>query len=295
MLNAYSQNDLLLSIMKTLVGDGVDLGPVRMAFESTGKLVDREDGINSDIDRIERERSTSLPEEDSAGLDVEFAAVGDQSDLKSFDAGIKRLRERLIAQARQERDNAQKARESLERIFQAFQGRWSDPNLGESMASYPAYRDILDNILTTGLHERRQEWKRRLSEWSGQDLVPLNRAFDTSIEEIEDRLYPVNDILATLPFGAGRDRLKIVLRRIHHDDITKFRRELKLLPSGATEELSDEQTEARFKRLQGFMRQIRKPEGGSKSTAQRDYLLDVRKHVEITATRVTTNGVEIST
>ncbi|MEO5876310.1 MAG: SbcC/MukB-like Walker B domain-containing protein [Streptosporangiaceae bacterium] len=258
-------------------------------------LVDREDEVNKHIDRIERESSTSLLEEQSARLDVEFSAVTDQSDLKTFGASIKRLRDRLIAQARQERDNAQKARESLERIFQAFQVRWQDPNLGESMDSYPAYRDILDDILTTGLHERRQEWKRRLSEWSGQDLVPLNGAFDTSIEEIEDRLYPVNDILATLEFGAGRDRLKIVLRRLHHDDITKFRRELKLLSSGATEELSDLQTEARFKRLQGFMRQIRKPEGTSKSTAQRDYLLDVRRHVEVTAARVTTDGVEVST
>jgi hypothetical protein len=35
MFSAYSQNDLLLSMMRTLVGDGVDLEPVRNAFEST--------------------------------------------------------------------------------------------------------------------------------------------------------------------------------------------------------------------------------------------------------------------
>ncbi|MFI6883870.1 ATP-binding protein [Streptosporangium canum] len=259
------------------------------------KLVDHEDRVNTDIDRIEREHSTSLREELSNRLDREFANVGDRSDLAGFPDAVKRLRARLVSQSKHERENAQKARESLERVFQAFQGRWPDPNLGQSIASYRAYRDILDNILATGLHERRQEWKRRLSKWSGEDLVPLNGAFDTSIEEIEDRLYPVNDILATLPFGAGRDRLKIVLRRLHHDDLTKFRRELKLLSSGATEKLTDEQTETRFRRLRGFMGQIRKPEGGSKSTAQRDYLLDVRKHVEITAARVTTEGVEIST
>ena len=73
------------------------------------------------------------------------------------------------------------------------------------------------------------------SEWSGQDLVPLTGAFDTAIEEIEDRLRPINEILATLPFGAGRDRLKISLRRLHRDDSTAFRKELKALSSGATE------------------------------------------------------------
>jgi hypothetical protein len=35
MFSAYNQNDLLLSMMRTLVGDGVDLEPVRQAFEFT--------------------------------------------------------------------------------------------------------------------------------------------------------------------------------------------------------------------------------------------------------------------
>jgi uncharacterized protein YPO0396 len=259
------------------------------------QLENREKSVAGKIDAIEREHTTSLPEELAARLERDFAAVGDRSDLNGFPDGVKRLRARLNTLLKQERDNAQKARDSLERIFQTFQSRWPDPNRGQTMMSYPAYRDILDDILTTGLHERTQEWKRRLSKWSGEDLVPLNGAFDTAIEEIEDRLYPVNEILSTLPFGAGRDRLKIVLRRLHHDDITTFRRELKSLSAGATEKLTDAQTEARFKRLRAFMSQIRKPEIGSKGTSQRDYLLDVRKHVEITAARVTTEGVEIST
>lgn len=258
------------------------------------KFVDREGSVSREVDKIEREHSTPIPEDLVIRLDSEFASVGDRSDLKGFADSVKRLRGRLAHLLKEERDNAQKARASLERIFQTFQSRWLDPNLGQTLDSYSAYREILDDIVTTGLHERRQEWKRRLSKWSGEDLVPLNGAFDSSIEEIEDRLYPVNEILATLPFGAGRDRLKIALRRLHHDAITKFRRELKLLSSGATEELTDEQTEARFTQLRTFINQIRKPEGGSKSTAQRDYLLDVRKHVEITAVRVTTEDIEIS-
>lgn len=259
------------------------------------ELIDRGKEVSSDLDRIERDHSTFLSTELTTRLDAEFATVSDRSDLNGLPDALKRLRNRLVEKERQERENAQKSRESLERILHSYQQLWPDPNLGDSMASYPAYREILDDILSTGLHERRQEWKRRLSKWSGEDLVPLNGAFDTSIEEIEDRLHPVNGILAGLPFGAGRDRLKIVLRRLHRDDITAFRRELKLLSSGATEDLTDDQTETRFKRLRGFMNQIRKPDGGAKSTAQRDYLLDVRKHVEITAARVTTEGIEIST
>lgn len=260
-----------------------------------GKFVDRQDVVSDEAERIERDQSVSLPDEHSALLDGEFAAVSNEGDLAGFKYGVERLRKRLIEQGRQARESAKRANESLVRVFQAFQARWPDPNLGVAMSSYGGYRDILDDILTTGLHERRQEWRRRLSMWSGQDLVPLNGAFETSVEDVEERLLPINDILATLPFGAGRDRLRISLRRLHREDIKRFRKDLKALSSGTTEDLTDEQIETRFKRLRTFMNQIRKSEAGAKNATSRDYLLDVRKHVEITAVRVTTEGVEVST
>jgi uncharacterized protein YPO0396 len=260
-----------------------------------GKLVDRQDMVSDEAERIDRDQSVSLTEEHSGRLDNEFAAVSKREDLAGFKDGVERLRKRLIEQSRVTRDSAKRASESLIRVFQTFQARWPDPNLGVAMASYGAYRDILDDILTAGLHERRQEWTRRLSMWSGQDLVPLNGAFETSIEDVEERLVPINEILATLPFGAGRDRLRISLRRLHREDIKRFRKDLKALSSGVTEDLTDDQIETRFKRLRTFMGQIRKPEAGAKNATQRDYLLDVRKHVEITAVRMTIEGVEVST
>ena len=69
-------------------------------------------------------------------------------------------------------------------IFEQFQCRWPDPNRGVGIESYPQYRDILDKIIATGLAERRQEWRRRLSEWSGQDLVPLAGAFGAALDEM---------------------------------------------------------------------------------------------------------------
>ncbi|WP_166804915.1 ATP-binding protein [Cryobacterium sp. Sr8] len=258
-------------------------------------IVDRQDAVSGTLDRIDRDQSVTLSKEHSAHLEAQFAFVGDQDDLAAFEGAVKRLRERLTEQFAQDRDNAASARDSLVRIFETFQGRWPDPNIGVSLDSYTSYRDILDAVYTLGLHERRQEWKRRLSLWSGQDLVPLMGAFTTSIEEIEDRLRPINEILATLPFGAGRDRLKIALRRLHRDDATSFRTELKALSSGAAQDLTEGETESRFIRLQAFMGLIRRPESGSRQESQRDLLLDVRKHVEITAVRTTPEGVEAST
>ncbi|WP_130178270.1 ATP-binding protein [Cryobacterium sp. SO1] len=271
-------------------------------------IVDRQDIVNVRLERIQADETVTLTEEHSAHLDAQFAAVGDSTDLASFANSVKRLRERLTEQSSQDRDTARSSRDTLIGIFETFQSRWPDPNIGVAMESYSSYSDILDAVYTLGLYERRQEWKRRLSAWSGQDLVPLVGAFTTSIEEIEDRLRPINDILRTLPFGAGRDRLQISLRRLHRDDATAFRKELKLLSSGSTEEFTDEQTESRFTRLQAFMNLIRRPDEldiagpgrttgrqGAKAESDRDLLLDVRRHVEITAVRTTPDGVEVST
>ncbi|TFC86717.1 ATP-binding protein [Cryobacterium sp. TMT4-31] len=277
--------------------------------EEHAAIVDRQDIVNDRLERLTADESVSLPDEHAAVLDAQFAAVSDSAELATFANGVKRLRERLTEQSSQDRDTARSARDTLIGIFETFQSRWPDPNIGVAMESYSSYSDILDAVYTLGLYERRQEWKRRLSAWSGQDLVPLVGAFTTSIEEIEDRLRPINDILRTLPFGAGRDRLQISLRRLHRDDASAFRKELKLLSSGSTEEFTDEQTESRFTRLQAFMNLIRRPDeldiagpgraGAARHAARadsdRDLLLDVRRHVEITAVRTTPDGVEVST
>ena len=265
-----------------------------LADEHAG-IVDRQDIVNVRVERIENDETVSLSPEHAELLNAQFAAVSDNADLAAFAGGLRRLRERLIEQSSQDRETARSARDTLLGIFETFQSRWPDPNIGVSMESYSSYNDILDAVYTLGLYERRQEWKRRLSAWSGQDLVPLVGAFTSAIEEIEDRLRPINEILTTLPFGAGRDRLQISLRRLHRDDASTFRKELKLLSSGATEEFTDEQTESRFTRLQAFMNLIRRPDDALKGDAPRDALLDVRRHVEITAVRVDADGTEVST
>ena len=91
--------------------------------------------------------------------------------------------------------------DELAAIFRMYKFQWDSPNLGATADSYPDYARILDEIRGKGLADRRSEWRRRLTEWSGQDLVPLVGAMAASIEEIEDRLEPINAILRRLEFG----------------------------------------------------------------------------------------------
>lgn len=263
------------------------------------RLVDAQDKVTDALIRIEEECRITLDDAQHARLDAEFTAAvgpGDPNSLNEFGLNLRRLQERLGNALTAARNDAERARAELARIFVAYKDAWEDPNLGSTVASYNDYAEILDNIVSTGLHERRAKWRKALTEWSGQDLVPLAGAMDASIEEIEDRLDPINHILASLPFGANRNRLRIRLRRLNHDHVTAFRKELRTYSSAATKNLPEEQLEARFKDLQRFMAQMRRRDDprAVPELSDRDRLLDVRKHVEITAERYDDSGTLLS-
>jgi uncharacterized protein YPO0396 len=261
--------------------------------DAHASMCERQDTISVGIDRLDTEGIT-LTDAQAEHLDAVYAAVAEPTSLTEL---RKRLRSRLADDSRTERARAQKATETLCGIFVQYQSRedWYDPNRGTSIEDYNAYRDELDQVTYDRLHEMREEWRRRLATWTGQDLLPLHSAFDTSIEDIEERLEPVNDILADLPFGPQRDRLRIVLRRLNPADVAEFRRELKILSSGIAQELTDEQAETRFRRLRKLISLIREPQPGMKPAVNRDVYLDVRRHVEITAARLDTTGTQVAT
>jgi uncharacterized protein YPO0396 len=220
-------------------------------------------------------------------LTERFGAVADTTSYNSpqFASGLARLLEALDKDRAAAATRARSAAGNLEQIFERFHEKWPNPNRGTSIDSYLDYLEIREAITNSGLHERRETWIRKLAEWTGEDLVPLNGEFDNAIEDIEDRLAPVNKILETLEFGAHRDRLRIDLRKLTQDRQATFRRQLRELSSGATGELTLEQAETKFERLQAFMAAIQKSDEKS-----RQYHLDVRKHIELSASVVTTDG-----
>jgi uncharacterized protein YPO0396 len=169
--------------------------------------------------------------------------------------------------------------------------------MGRTAASYPDYAAVLDGLRTSGLYQQRQRCKAILAEGTGEDLVSLHRSMESAVEDIEARMGPINDILRHLPFAANRDRLRIKLRRLTTDRVNTFRRELRTVSSGATKELSDDQLEGRLKQLQAMAAQIRHRDDprGNPALSDRDRLLDVRRHVEITAERFSLDGVLLST
>jgi uncharacterized protein YPO0396 len=87
------------------------------------------------------------------------------------------------------------------------------------------------------------------------------------------------------------------MRRPAPANVTQFRADLRLLSSTATKQLTGNQLEARFQALQQFMGRIRRRDDprANPEVIDRDSLLDVRRHVEITAERYSPAGELLST
>ncbi|WP_166138617.1 ATP-binding protein [Nocardioides ochotonae] len=254
------------------------------------ELVDSEDLVNDELERIASAGHVVCTEEQARRLDEEFRAAADPDDpedLDRFHESSGRLQARLTAAVQEAQVEVEHVDRELAAIFRAYQLHWADPNLGTTADSYPDFARILADIEATGLPQRRAEWRRRLTEWSGQDLVPLAGAMSSSVEEIEDRLEPINAILRRLEFGAEKDRLRIRLRRLAPAHVQVFLRELRELSRGTVRDLDEAALEERFTRLRRFMGQLRGPAQGAdpERVGERERLLDVRRHVEVSAER----------
>lgn len=257
--------------------------------EVHGRLVDDEDLVT---DRLAAVGDAVLTEEQEAALASDFraaAAPADPEDLDRFTESSHRLAERLREAVGDAEAELRRADDELTTVFRAYKLQWESPNLGATPDSYGDFARILEEIRGTGLAGRRAEWRRRLTEWSGQDLVPLLGAMAASVEEIEDRLEPINAILRRLEFGGAGDRLRIRLRRLSPAHVQVFLRDLRVLTQRPTAELDEAGLEQRFADLSRFMGQLRKPsavgDGPGAGASERDRLLDVRRHVEVSAER----------
>lgn len=253
-------------------------------------LVDEQDSVSNQLDEIDDRGEVILTNVQSERLDQQFAEAcqpDDPADLSRFAENQVRLRNSLMAGLDRAREDLRKHTQHIENVFAAYQLKWHDPNVGQSITSYRDYAKILQDIIDTGLHAKREKWRARLAQWSGEDLVPLAQSMESAIKDIEDRMRPVNHILSTLPFGPTGDRLSIHLRRLHPEHVTKFRKHLKVLSGTATLELGEAEMEKRFRQLQKFIAQLRDADDprAVKGVSDRHRLLDVRRHVDITAER----------
>ena len=279
--------------------DRVRLKDRREVLESRfAELVTDEDDTNDEIERILAEGEVVLSEDQARGLDEEFAHAvgpGDPNSLEEFTNNLGRLQARLRETFEGAAEQVAFADAELVRIFESYKAQWPDPNLSAAPEALRDFVAILEAVSSTGLASQRAVWKERLTEWSGQDLVPLAGAMSAAVEEIEDRLGPINEILRLLPFGPTGDRLRMRLRTLAPAHVTDFLHQLRTLSADTTLAMEEEALEVRFQQLRVFINQIRRREDPlARPGADRERLLDVRRHVEVYAERLRPDGSHLS-
>ncbi|WP_425956618.1 ATP-binding protein [Xylanimonas sp. McL0601] len=216
--------------------------------------------------------------------------LGDpQAALAAFDAVVARTGERL----RHDRDTAATAVdtgcEALRTLFEAFKRQWDDPNLGtDPDQSYADYERILATLETDRLHELAADWRRSLLRMSGDDLTDLERTISRALREITERIDPVNRILAELPFADDHHRLRIDARPVQSALVSRFRKELRDVRELLSAQASDAEREARYARMARLIDRLRP------GAPDRADLVDVRRHVRLSAEKVDLEGTHVA-
>ncbi|GAA4194415.1 ATP-binding protein [Microbacterium oryzae] len=252
-----------------------------------GGIVDRQDAVAAERDRLD----VVLTDEDAAHLDAELRRIEPDVTAERFAKTLPRLIDELQLDVRRAHATLDAAAASLERIFAAYSEKWPDPNRGTTVEAYDEFAAIHEEIAHHGLSQHRLEFRRHLQEVSTMDLKMLSDSFGHALLSIEERLEPVNDILRDLPFASDDDRLRIEMRHLHPERIETIRTQLKELSAEVTGEWTAEEADRRFARLQEFIDLI----DASTANPRRDEVLDVRRHIEITASRIDADGREVST
>lgn len=277
----------------------------RMETEQA-ELVDRSDELAETLNRIQKSGTTHLSQEQRTQLDAIHSEVGRPGDLSTFRDDLEKVKTAALSRSAQARKDMERDSNALVTTFKQFNLEFgNDNNRGETLQDYDDFKVILDDIDARGLAGKRHRFTEDFTQWTSDDLLALQESFEGSIRKIEERMVPVNAILATLDFGPHRQRLRIHLARRIGQDVKDFRQELRQLSSSITRELTAEEVVDRFMKSRNFLNRLRKkPKAYVDSTYRqqveapnsvREAMLDVRRHVKITAVASDQNGTPQTT
>lgn len=232
------------------------------------------------ISALESDDSIRLTDEQTEALNTRAGQVADWDGTAStFDAVIRAIRKDIENDLSGAKKDLTAAADRMTSAFGRFQDRWFDPNRGIGLASYEDYLAILTDLRGHGLAQQRQNWSRKVIEYSGDRLSVLNNSYGRAKDDITERLRPISHILRQIPFGNRPDtNLDITANHRHPQGVKEFQQKLRDLAGEAMiPSLDDEAAEAKFEAIRSVLSEVR-------SNAQsRSELLDVRRHLKVTA------------
>ena len=225
----------------------------------------------------------SLTDEQTATL-KEVLADLDAPTLDILPTAAKFLKNAVEARRNTASSMQQQARADLELMFANYLNRWkeADGQFTRGIASAADFLRHRQQLIDDDLPASIDNWRNLMRQYVGMGLSTL---FQTLIQErttIDDRIAPINDVLAAVEYGHG-GHLQIVARDTEPAESKEFKREISailenMLGGRITD---DEALEQRFLRIQALMTRLISSEPADRLW-QRS-VLEVKRHVRISA------------
>ncbi len=266
----------------------------RVKAEGHEKKVQRLSAEASDLDRalegLEADGTIRLTEDQAADLDTRLGQLGDwDGSLDGFDTARRALQRELENALTGAKKDLEAAAQRLTSAFTLFQATWPDNNRHVGLESYEDYLAILDDLRGHALAAQRENWSRKVVEYSGDRLSVLRMSYDRARDEISERQRPIREILARIPFGHTDRRLDIKVDHRRSEMVGGFQRQLAELASGAMNPvMDDDAVTAKFEAIRSTIARIRE------GSLEREPLLDVRRHLKVTAQVLDELGLALS-
>lgn len=158
-------------------------------------------------------------------------------------------------------------------------------SFGTGVESAAQYEALYESIIDEGLPQREDEFREYFNNRSYERFSDLLQLLEEERRAIEERILPLNQILADVPFDHG-SRLKIEVRTTIPEEARTFRTQLKEALGNAYVKQTPEQMSASYRALERIVEALNDPA----RQHWRDTVLDVRQHVTISCNEHRPNG-----
>jgi uncharacterized protein YPO0396 len=226
------------------------------------------------------------------GLEKRFAETGRKISPDSLDQVAGSVLKVIAEEERNATERSGDIKARIEKYLLVFCDTWGSEaqGLDARLEAAPDFMAKLERLETDGLHKFVSRFKALLREQSDQNLAVLHTRLDQERRSIQERLDQVNTSLRRCAFD-DNTYLVIDYRDKPPIQVTDFRQQLKSALSHSFKEDDDQEMERRFSELNAVVQRL-----GSQQPDDvkwRNLVLDVRQHVEFSATEFDDAGIEV--
>jgi uncharacterized protein YPO0396 len=225
-------------------------------------------------------------------LEKRFADTGRRISPDNMDQAAGAVFKAIGEEERNATERSGDIKTRIEKLLLVFCGAWpaEAQGLDARLEAVPDFMAKLERLETDGLHEFVARFKALLREQSDQNLAVLHTRLDQERRSIQDRLDQVNASLRRCAFNENT-YLVIDYRDRPPIQVTDFRQQLKSALSHSFKDDDDLEMERRFAELNAVVQRLGSQQ--SDDLKWRNLVLDVRQHVEFSATEFDNSGIEV--